>query len=252
MASPPFNPSENLPGDTDVVSQYPAIERAFRDIIESWILVEHGRAGHHNFLVGTTIERDAITDWHRGSLWINSDTNPRRLQFQTNLNPPFNWVTVANMDYVDDTFALKTRAITTANDSGLQGGGNLTADRALSVRFASGAQAGQGTSEIVVMSPATTVTAINVFAEEAAHDTQITGSGVVNNYPIGHVLLVDCGAVTNVTRNGVINVHLHDTNDFQYVNSNHPNAGTVVDGTWRSCGRFTGGSGQVYLVRRTA
>ncbi len=40
-ASAPFLPDETKPSDTDVISQYPAIERTFRDIIESWILVDH-------------------------------------------------------------------------------------------------------------------------------------------------------------------------------------------------------------------
>lgn len=50
-ASPPFNPDETKPSDTDVVSQYPAIERAFRDIIESWLLIDHDNTtGGHDKL----------------------------------------------------------------------------------------------------------------------------------------------------------------------------------------------------------
>lgn len=48
MATPPFNPNENLPGDNDIVSQYPAVEREFRDIVEAWIVWDHSRTGDHD------------------------------------------------------------------------------------------------------------------------------------------------------------------------------------------------------------
>lgn len=47
MATPPFLPDESKPADSDIVSQYPAVERAFRDIIESWFLIDHDTAGEH-------------------------------------------------------------------------------------------------------------------------------------------------------------------------------------------------------------
>lgn len=47
MATPPFLPDESKPADSDIVSQYPAVERAFRDIMESWLLVDHDTAGEH-------------------------------------------------------------------------------------------------------------------------------------------------------------------------------------------------------------
>lgn len=47
MTSPPFNPNQSLPGDTDFASQYPGVERSFRDIMESWMLIEHDRNGNH-------------------------------------------------------------------------------------------------------------------------------------------------------------------------------------------------------------
>jgi len=48
MATAPFNPNEALPADTDIVSQFPGVERTFRDIIEDWILVDHNNdpGGH--------------------------------------------------------------------------------------------------------------------------------------------------------------------------------------------------------------
>lgn len=47
MASPPFNINQALPGDTDIVSQHPVNARSFRDIVESWLLVNHDTNGNH-------------------------------------------------------------------------------------------------------------------------------------------------------------------------------------------------------------
>lgn len=47
MASPPFNINQTSPQDTDIVSQFPANERSNRDIIESWLLVDHNTNGQH-------------------------------------------------------------------------------------------------------------------------------------------------------------------------------------------------------------
>ncbi len=47
MATPPFLPDETKPADSDIVSQFPAVERLFRDIIETWLLVDHDTSGQH-------------------------------------------------------------------------------------------------------------------------------------------------------------------------------------------------------------
>ncbi len=47
MATPPFLPDETKPADDDIVSQFPAVERTFRDVIEDWLLVDHDTAGEH-------------------------------------------------------------------------------------------------------------------------------------------------------------------------------------------------------------
>lgn len=48
MASPPFAINELLPGDSDVVSQHPANARTFRDVVESWLLLNHNIQGRHD------------------------------------------------------------------------------------------------------------------------------------------------------------------------------------------------------------
>ena len=85
MASPPFNPSETVPGDTDVVANFPGVERTFRDVVESWLLFEHGRSGHHAFDYGTTAARDGDSTWEVGSLFLNSER--KTLQYVQTIGP---------------------------------------------------------------------------------------------------------------------------------------------------------------------
>ena len=47
MAGPPFDIDESSPSNTGIVSQFPADERAMRDIVESWLLVDHDTNGEH-------------------------------------------------------------------------------------------------------------------------------------------------------------------------------------------------------------
>ncbi len=47
MATAPFLPDESKPADDDIISQFPAVERTFRDIIEDWLLVDHDTDGEH-------------------------------------------------------------------------------------------------------------------------------------------------------------------------------------------------------------
>jgi len=105
MASPPFNPSEATPADNSLVSAYPAAERTFRDIIESWLLYEHGRSGHHTFLSGSTAAIAAITTWEIGSLVY--DTTKEELQICSNDSPiTFTSVTRFNTGVAADDFDI--------------------------------------------------------------------------------------------------------------------------------------------------
>lgn len=91
MASPPFNPNEAVPADNSLVSAYPAAERTFRDIVESWLLFEHGRSGHHTFLVVDTATRNADTTWEQGSLVYNTDDLELQIVIDTG---PLVWASV--------------------------------------------------------------------------------------------------------------------------------------------------------------
>lgn len=48
MASPPFDINITTPEDNGIVSQHPAQARTFRDIVESWIKVNHNVQGRHD------------------------------------------------------------------------------------------------------------------------------------------------------------------------------------------------------------
>lgn len=74
-ASAPFDPDETKPADTDIVSQYPAIERTFRDIIESWLVVDHDKTvGGHNQLTlvdqttDPTFASGVVGVWNNGGV----------------------------------------------------------------------------------------------------------------------------------------------------------------------------------------
>jgi len=85
MSSPPFTPNEALPEDTGVVSIYPGQARTFREVIESWLLYEHGASGHHKLPQNSTAVRDADTTWEIGSLVYN--TTLGRVQMTTSIDP---------------------------------------------------------------------------------------------------------------------------------------------------------------------
>lgn len=79
MAIPPFNPDETMPADDAIVANFPPLYRQTIDILESWLLVEHDRYGHHKIMADTTTNRDSDT-WENGGLFYNTSVNA--LQFR--------------------------------------------------------------------------------------------------------------------------------------------------------------------------
>ncbi len=101
MATPPFDILEAKPADADIVSQHPADERSMRDILESWMNIDHDSAtGHHKFGVGNDAARDAITDWVVGSLWFNTSTTPATLERVVSVGPVVWEIAKAGLDIV--------------------------------------------------------------------------------------------------------------------------------------------------------
>lgn len=87
--SPPFNIAETVPADADFVRNFPAAERLFRDIIESWMNVEHDSVtGRHSFDAFDTATLSGIT-YAVGS--IRYDTDVHSLQINI---PTLGWVNV--------------------------------------------------------------------------------------------------------------------------------------------------------------
>lgn len=134
MATQPFNPDATVPADSDPIVNFPAAERTFRDIVESWILAEHGRSGHHTFLFNTTAERDADSTWDPGAIVFNEtlnclqvcvDDDPSmvwhnvgfeagtRLPFQQT-TPPTGWTKESNAAYNDALMVGTTGSVGTS------------------------------------------------------------------------------------------------------------------------------------------
>lgn len=82
MAAPPFLPDETKPGDNDVVSQFPALERAFRDIIEDWLLVDHDTAGEHAQVTLAELGADPTNATDTGFLYTKDDGGDTELYYE--------------------------------------------------------------------------------------------------------------------------------------------------------------------------
>lgn len=68
MAIPPFNIAETVPADSSFVRLFPQAERTYRDIVKSWLSLEHDpTTGRHAFPVDTTVNLGAM-NFATGSL----------------------------------------------------------------------------------------------------------------------------------------------------------------------------------------
>ncbi len=73
MATPPFLPDESKPGASDLISLFPSAEQTFRDVIESWLLIEHNTNGTHkqvtlDDIAEPTIAADLVGLWHESGV----------------------------------------------------------------------------------------------------------------------------------------------------------------------------------------
>lgn len=82
MASPPFLPDETKPADSDIVSQFPAVERAFRDIIETWLLVDHTTDGEHTQVTLPESAGDPSNATDIGFLYTKNDGGDTELFYE--------------------------------------------------------------------------------------------------------------------------------------------------------------------------
>lgn len=136
MANPPFTIATSTPAGTDFASAFPATERTFRDIVESWLLFEHGPSGHHSFDVDTTTVRDADTSWEIGSLFYNTTTTTLQMCMSTGpivwrdmsfpvgtrmlfqqTTAPTGWTKVADAAYEDAAMRVTTGTAATGGSA---------------------------------------------------------------------------------------------------------------------------------------
>ncbi len=82
MATAPFLPDESKPADADIVSQYPAVERLFRDIIESWLLVDHSTDGEHSQVTLPERGSDPTNATDIGFLYTKNDGGDTELFYE--------------------------------------------------------------------------------------------------------------------------------------------------------------------------
>lgn len=75
MASPPFSISASLPGDSDIVSQHPLNARAFRDIVQSWLLIDHNNLGQHSKVTMPWAAAPAAPGANLSILYFNANGN---------------------------------------------------------------------------------------------------------------------------------------------------------------------------------
>ena len=82
MATPPFLPDESKPADGDIVSQYPAVERLFRDITESWLLIDHDTDGKHTQVTLPELGADPTAVANTGFLYTKDDAADTELFYR--------------------------------------------------------------------------------------------------------------------------------------------------------------------------
>lgn len=123
MAFPPLAIDEATPGDSDIVSQFPAAERTFRNDLEDFLLTEHDTTGHHKLPIKTTAEKTAITDWVAGSLVY--DTTLNQLQLVETIDPDVFVPAHVNQASEIATAMIQDDAVTFAKMQ------NITSDRLL-------------------------------------------------------------------------------------------------------------------------
>lgn len=82
------------PSDDAIVSTFPSNERDSRAAVVTVIGEEHSATtGRHKIPRGTTVVRDAVTDWEQGSLYVNTTTGS--IQHQEASSSPFDWKDVS-------------------------------------------------------------------------------------------------------------------------------------------------------------
>lgn len=120
----PFNLDTSNPGDTSIVSAFPANERTFRINVAGYLNTEHDiSTGLHAHSQGSTATRDSITR-PAGALFYNTDIVT--LQFATAPGAPATWANIGQfpagtvMLFQQATAPTGWTQVTTNNDKVLR------------------------------------------------------------------------------------------------------------------------------------
>lgn len=121
MASPPFVISTSIPGDSDIVSQFPGIDRTLRDVVFSWMQVDHNNnpGGHVKLTMDQTADpaavagKTVVSSRTDGSIVKQNSTNPVEyvgafpgaIAYGVNTTAPAGWLLANGQAVSRTTFA---------------------------------------------------------------------------------------------------------------------------------------------------
>lgn len=108
MASPPFNINQSLPGDSDIVSQHPGNARTFRDVVESWLLVDGNTSGTHDKVSIAEVGSDPTFGTGTAGFWNRAGV----IKFRDESGAITNVAT--DKDAIDASIALKETIVNVA------------------------------------------------------------------------------------------------------------------------------------------
>jgi microcystin-dependent protein len=134
MVSPPYSLNASVPGDSDIVSQFPNLDRSDKGVISAWISANHDSNGNHNNLIivqgsapstpATGLNAVYATTTGRlkyilpdGSVnWVG--TPPGNVQFTAATSIPIGWLVADGSAVSRATYADLFSAIGTTYGSG--------------------------------------------------------------------------------------------------------------------------------------
>lgn len=144
-----FNFDIGNPGDSSIVSQFPANERSFRSTVNSWVQTEHDLNGRHVLGQGSVAARNAITTFGVGNLWFNTDTTPATLQRCTVAGSPATFENIGANQTITGPGSSTNTDIVTWNGAT----GTILAD--------SGVQIGTGANNVLQLNASGQIPAID-------------------------------------------------------------------------------------------